>query len=57
MENLHQHGYKKLPQIEVTRAAVSYWYARPGGSDFFKPIEPDQVRLDKLPKPDSQPMR
>src|SRR5262249_15664528 len=23
---------------KVTRAAISYWYARPGGKDFFKPI-------------------
>jgi len=33
IENWHSHA-----STATTRAAVSYWYARPGGSDFFKPI-------------------
>lgn len=32
----------------TTRAAVSFWYARPGGSDFFGPILKDDVRLDPI---------
>ena len=38
MENWHSH-----PHSRTTRAAVSYWYARPGGSDFFKSITPHDV--------------
>ncbi|MHC4674420.1 MAG: glycoside hydrolase family 172 protein, partial [Planctomycetota bacterium] len=34
--------------IKTTRAAVSYWYARPGGTDFFKTITPKDVILDKV---------
>ncbi len=35
--------------VSVTRAAVSYWYARPGGSDFFKPITPEEARVVEVP--------
>jgi hypothetical protein len=34
---------------KVTRAAVSYWYARPGGKDTFKPITGDDVRYTEVP--------
>jgi len=33
MENWHSDA-----NAATTRAAVSYWYARPGGKDFFKPL-------------------
>jgi hypothetical protein len=56
MENLHHHGYKNLPPIDVTRAAVSYWYARPGGTDTFKPINSEDIPFSEpRPKPESQP--
>jgi len=35
----------------TNRAAVSYWYARPGGKHFFKPIARDDVKLEDMPKP------
>jgi hypothetical protein len=34
----------------TTRAAASFWYAREGGSDFFKPITPEDVRFDTVPE-------
>lgn len=33
----------------ATRAAVSYWYARPGGTDFFKPLTAEDVRYVEVP--------
>ena len=33
MENWHSRD-----NVKTTRAAVSYWYARPGGADAFKPL-------------------
>ncbi|GMU21574.1 MAG: hypothetical protein AMXMBFR13_16660 [Phycisphaerae bacterium] len=44
MENWHA-----KEGIKVTRAAVSYWYARPGGSDFFKPITRADLQLAEVP--------
>jgi len=44
MENWHS-----KEGITVTRAAVSYWYARPGGKDFFKPITKEDVRYTEVP--------
>ncbi len=44
MENWHSKD-----GIAVTRAAVSYWYARPGGKDFFKPITKEDVRYTEVP--------
>ncbi len=41
MENWHH-----LDGVKVTRAAVSYWYARPGGTDAFRPLGKDDVRLE-----------
>lgn len=35
--------------VKATRAAVSYWYARPGGKDFFKPITKEDVKYDAVP--------
>ena len=35
--------------MKVTRAATSYWYARPGGKDFYKPITPSDVKLVEVP--------
>ncbi len=32
------------------RAAVSYWYARPGGKHFFKPLTKADVKLDVMPE-------
>jgi len=43
IENWHSHGGTK-----TIRAAVNYWYARPGGTDFFKPLTAEDVRLDKV---------
>jgi len=34
----------------TNRAAVSYWYARPGGKDFFQPITAADVKLEVMPK-------
>jgi len=39
LENWHSHG-----DTATTRAAVSYWYARPGGTDFFEPLTADDVQ-------------
>jgi hypothetical protein len=47
LENWHGSDKKN---VKTTRAAVSYWYARPGGSDFFKPITREDVRLDIVPE-------
>lgn len=38
MENWHHNG-----AVKTTRAATSYWYARPGGTDFFPPITREDV--------------
>jgi hypothetical protein len=38
MENWHSND-----NTTTTRAAVSYWYARPGGTDFFEPLTADDV--------------
>jgi len=43
IENWHSTG-----QTKTNRAAVSYWYARPGGKDFFKPIAKDDLKVDKI---------
>jgi hypothetical protein len=32
----------------TTRAAISYWYARPGGWDFFGPIMMEDVQLQEV---------
>ncbi|HZU37100.1 MAG TPA: DUF2961 domain-containing protein, partial [Gemmataceae bacterium] len=37
------------PNIDVSYAAVSYWYARPGATDRFQPAAPETLR--KLPAP------
>ncbi len=42
------HGSQKETS-RTTRAAVSYWYARPGGRDFFKEITRDDVRIVPMP--------
>jgi len=42
------HGSDK-PEAKTARAAVSYWYARPGGTDFFKPIARQDVKLIDVP--------
>jgi hypothetical protein len=34
----------------TNRAAVSYWYARPGGKDTFSPIGKQDVILEKVPE-------
>jgi len=44
IENWHSHS-----TVTTTRAAVSYWYARPGGSDFFKPITACDVTPPEIP--------
>jgi len=45
MENWHAEASTK-----TARSAVSYWYARPGGTDFFQPIQPaDVVPVDIPP--------
>jgi hypothetical protein len=44
MENWHHN-----PLTRTTRAAVSYWYARPGGSDFFPSL--DTKRVAPVPVP------
>jgi hypothetical protein len=33
----------------TNRAAINYWYARPGGKDFFKPITQEDVKLETIP--------
>lgn len=45
MENWHSHG-----ETQTTRAAVSYWYARPGGSSFFKTITAADIVLPVVPE-------
>ncbi len=45
IENWHWHETTR-----TTRAAVSYWYARPGGTDFFEPVTKQDVRFDAVPK-------
>jgi hypothetical protein len=42
------------PNIDVTYAATSYWYARPGSTDDFKPV--DAKVLQDIPQP-PQPMK
>jgi hypothetical protein len=45
MENWHAEASTK-----TDRSVVSYWYARPGGTDFFQPIQPaDMVPMDVPP--------
>lgn len=38
------------PKSKTTRAAVTYWYARPGGKDFFKPITKEDAKLTVVPE-------
>jgi hypothetical protein len=45
IENWHWHETTR-----TTRAAVSYWYAKPGGSDFYGPLTAEDVRFDVVPK-------
>lgn len=33
----------------TNRAAINYWYARPGAKDFFKPITKEDVKLEIVP--------
>jgi hypothetical protein len=44
MENWHW-----TTDIKVTRAATSYWYARPGTKDFYKPLTREAVQLVEVP--------
>jgi len=49
MENWH-----KDPATKVFRSAISYWYAQPGGTDFFKPpshrdLQPIEVPEFEIP--------
>ena len=46
MENWHSN-----PTCDTTRAAVSYWYARPGCWDdwFFGPMTRDDVKIEPMP--------
>lgn len=37
-------------RARTTRAAVSYWYARPGSTDFFGPILASDVKLTSVPE-------
>jgi hypothetical protein len=37
-------------KCDTVRAAVSYWYARPKGSDFFGPITADDVKPAEIPE-------
>jgi hypothetical protein len=39
------------PTIEVNYAATSYWYARPGGTDRFKPADAEVLRHLPMPPP------
>lgn len=34
--------------VKTTRAAVSFWYARPGGTSAFQPLTKADVRLDEI---------
>ena len=45
IEDWHWHD-----RCDTTRAAVSYWYARPKGSDFFGPITQDDVQIEPIPE-------
>ncbi len=36
-------------KVKMDRAAVSYWYARPGGTDAFKPITREDVKYEERP--------
>lgn len=36
--------------VDTIRAAISYWYARPGAKDFFGMITVDDAKLDKAPE-------
>lgn len=41
-----------VPDIEVTYAATSYWYARPGATDDFKELDAKTLQhIPKLPPP------
>jgi hypothetical protein len=42
-------NWDSVENVKITRAAVSYWYARPGGKDFFKPITADDVQYTEVP--------
>ncbi len=35
-------------KAKTDRAAVNYWYAKPGGSDFFKPITREDVQFEPI---------
>ena len=40
------------PNIEVTYAATSYWYAKPGATDDFKPVDAKALQdIPQLPPP------
>jgi hypothetical protein len=43
IENWHHAG-----GTQTTRAAATYWYARPGATDFFAPLTAEDVKLDKM---------
>ncbi len=45
MENWHW-----IDDTKTTRAATNYWYARPGGTDSFKPLTKDNVEYVKVPE-------
>ena len=45
LENWHSN-----PTARTTRAAISYWYARPGSTDFFGPIIASDVKLAPVPE-------
>lgn len=49
MENLHHRGFRGDPNVKTTRAATSYWYARPGGTDAFQPITREDLKLMAVP--------
>lgn len=38
-----------METIKVHRAAVSYWYSRPGGTDFFAPITAEDAVVVEVP--------
>ena len=44
------------PACDTTRAAISYWYARPGCWDdwFFGPVTKDDVKIEPMPGPAGQ---
>ncbi|HOW73672.1 MAG TPA: DUF2961 domain-containing protein [Phycisphaerae bacterium] len=45
IENWHSHVTAK-----TVRAAVSYWYAQPGGKDFFAPLAAADLVLTEVPE-------